>query len=69
MRVASLLITSALVLGTSFGAAAQDADAPSNEQVCRTRADALDMTPDLRETYMRECLAGQRLVHGDRTAK
>ncbi|GLS55280.1 hypothetical protein GCM10007886_34640 [Methylobacterium gregans] len=69
MRAASLLITSAFVLGTGFGAAAQNADPRSNEQVCRARAEALNMTPDLLATYMRECLAGQRLVQSERPAK
>ncbi|AWN34621.1 hypothetical protein DK427_01775 [Methylobacterium radiodurans] len=59
MKFAPCVTAAALMLGASFGAmAAEPADA---EQVCQARATALSITDEMRETYMRECLAGERL--------
>ena len=56
-----LVIAAALVAGATVGALAQDASQESRERVCQTRADELKITGEMRDTYMRECLAGERL--------
>lgn len=55
-----LVLSSAVVVGTAFGAFAQDAPKRSDEQVCQDRADELKMAANLRDTYIRECTAGER---------
>ncbi len=60
----SLAFSGAIVLGTASGVFAQEASKQSEEQVCHTRADELKMAADLRDAYMRECLAGERLRRG-----
>jgi hypothetical protein len=56
-----LLLSGAIVVGTAFGVFAQDAPKQSDEQVCQDRADELKMAANLRDVYMRECVAGERL--------
>ncbi len=56
-----LVIAAALIAGATVGALALDASQESREQVCQTRADELKVTGEMRDTYMRECLAGERL--------
>lgn len=56
-----LVIAGALVVGATVGALAQDAPQESRERVCQARADELKITGAMRDTYMRECLAGERL--------
>ena len=60
----SLAFSGAIVLGTASGVFAQGASKQSEEQVCHTSAEELKMTADLRDAYMRECLAGERLRRG-----
>lgn len=61
----SLLLTlfmfGALTAAAVVGALAHDAPQESQERVCQARADELKMTAEMRDTYMRECLAGERL--------
>jgi hypothetical protein len=60
----ALALAGATVVGAAFGAFAQGASERSDEQVCQARADELKMAADLRDAYMRECLAGERLKRG-----
>jgi hypothetical protein len=63
MRPLPFVIAAALVLGPSLDAGA--AEANSAEQVCQARAAELNITDAMRETYMRECLAGEQLNRKD----
>lgn len=54
------VLSGAIVVGTAFGVFAQDAPRRSDEQVCQDRADELKLAANLRDTYMRECVAGER---------
>ena len=56
-----LVIAGTLIVGATVGAVAQDAPQESKERVCQARADELKITEELRDTYMRECLAGESL--------
>ena len=69
MRAAIITLSTLLGLGLGHEAAAQDGPQRSNEQVCQARADEQQITPDLRETYLRECLAGERLNQASAPAK
>jgi hypothetical protein len=61
MTMRPLVIAGALIVGATTGALAQDAPREGKEQVCQARADELKVTEEMRDTYMRECLAGERL--------
>ncbi|KNY19065.1 hypothetical protein AKJ13_29825 [Methylobacterium sp. ARG-1] len=61
MTMRPLVIAGALIVGATVGALAQAAPQESEERVCQTRADELKITEEMRDTYMRECLAGERV--------
>jgi hypothetical protein len=65
----SLVLASASIVGATVGAFAQDAPRESKEQVCQVRADELKMSGEMRDTYLRECLAGERLDRGKAETK
>lgn len=63
VRSRLFVLAGALLLSTLAGASAQGtSQQQSGQQVCQARADALNMTRELRNTYIRECLAGERLI-------
>lgn len=67
MRVATLAIAVALTLGASLNVFA--AEQSREEQVCQARASEQNITETMRETFMRECLAGERLNHRNEPPK
>ncbi len=67
MKFVPFVTAAALMLGASLNAmAAEPTDA---EQVCQARAAELKVTDGMRETYMRECVAGERLNHKGASSK
>jgi len=57
-------------LSALSAAAAQTPDSKRDgQQTCEARADALHITGGMRDTYMRECLAGERLSEPKPPAK
>lgn len=67
MKFVPCVTAAALMLGASLNAVA--AEPTEAEQVCRARAAELNVTEGMRETYMRECLAGERLSRKDASSK
>lgn len=59
MRVVTLAIAVTLTLGTPLSALATEQG--REEQVCQARASEQNITETMRETFMRECMAGERL--------
>ncbi|MGH1570928.1 hypothetical protein ACRAWG_09920 [Methylobacterium sp. P31] len=64
-----VIAAGALIVGATVGALAQDAPQESKERVCQARADELKITGAMRDTYMRECLAGEHLERTKAKAK
>ena len=69
MRTATFGLAVALSLGGSSGAVAVPAPQQSDEQICRSRADELKLGDKERDTFLRECVAGERLIHSEDPAK
>ncbi len=59
MRVATLGIALTLTLGAPLTVSA--AEQSREEQVCQARASEQNITETMRETFLRECMAGERL--------
>lgn len=59
MKTATLAIGATLMLGALLTVVA--AEQSRDEQVCQARASENKITDKMLETFMRECLAGERL--------
>jgi hypothetical protein len=58
-----------LTLIASSAAAVQEAGQQREEQICQARADEQKIAANLRNTYIRECLAGERLNRSEAPVK
>lgn len=61
-RLTPLSLFIVVCIGSTLGVSAQVESKRSIEQICQARADETEISSDVRETFMRECLAGERLV-------
>lgn len=69
LKVKTLAVAAMLTLVATFEAVAQDAAQQREEQVCQARANEQKISNKLRNTYIRECLAGERLNRSEAPTK
>ncbi|TNC15812.1 hypothetical protein FF100_00635 [Methylobacterium terricola] len=60
----AVLILALLSPATALAQAAPEPGAADGRQICEAKADQSGITGDNRETYLRECEAGERLARG-----
>ncbi|TGE00804.1 hypothetical protein [Methylobacterium nonmethylotrophicum] len=66
LSILAILAQSAVLTPTAVMAQTAPDPAPADaRQVCEAKADQTGITGDGRETYLRECEAGERLVRGN----